>query len=177
MSYWGATVITNFLSVVPVIGNSLVVFIWGRYSVGRPTLSRFFSFHFLLPFILLGVMGLHMVLLHIGGSGNPLGTVGGHDKSTFYPLFTSKDLVGFVLPSVLIVVFVAFPWVFMEYQNFIESNPFLTPTHIQPEWYFLYTYCVLRAVPSKLGGVLVLVASLVVLFIFPFVRFKLESAY
>lgn len=170
MSYWGATVITNLFSAIPGIGEDIVVWLWGGYSVDNPTLNRFFSLHYLLPFIILGLVVLHVVALHIPGSNNPTGVEIKKPSDTipFHPYYTVKDFVGFG------VYFMIFAW-FVFYQpnylghpdNYIPANPMVTPAHIVPEWYFLPFYAMLRAVPDKLGGVLVMFGSLIILFALP----------
>nr|YP_009922589.1 cytochrome b [Graffilla buccinicola]QNA49624.1 cytochrome b [Graffilla buccinicola] len=162
MSYWGATVITNFLSVV---GSELVVWIWGAFSVDGPTLMRFYSLHFLLPFVLVVGLIVHLVLLHMGGNSNPLGVMSFCDSRLFFPYFLSKDVVGFVVVCGLAYIYL-FTYDLDEPQNFIGANVLTTPEHIQPEWYFLAAYTVLRAVPSKVGGVVALIAFVCVLLLF-----------
>lgn len=169
MSYWGATVITNFFSVIPLYGNSLVIWIWGGFAVDYPTLSRFFGLHFLLPFILLFFILLHIFFLHSKGSSNPLGQRVGSDTISFFPLFLVKDILGWSLVFLVIYYYFFFdPDLFIELEKYIEANPLVTPIHIQPEWYFLSAYAILRSVPKKLGGVLGLVRSILVLLIFPY---------
>nr|QIK02022.1 cytochrome b [Columbicola columbae] len=164
MSFWGATVITNLISTVPVVGDMLVVWLWGGFSVSSPTLTRFYSFHFILPFIVLGLVLLHLVLLHSHGSSNPLGLSLNSDKINFGPFFIFKDLLGFlvVVFSFLLVVLI-FPDCFLDPDNFTQANPMVTPPHIQPEWYFLFAYAILRSIPSKLGGVVGLMMAILVL--------------
>jgi ubiquinol-cytochrome c reductase cytochrome b subunit len=169
MSYWGATVITNFFSVIPYVGPGLVIWIWGSFSVDLPTIPRFFRLHFLVPFILLALVGVHIVYLHETGSKNPLGLGSSSDKIVFFPYFLSKDVLGiFIVPRVLFCLFLGFPWYFMEYQNFIQANSLVTPPHIQPEWYFLSSYAVLRSIPRKLGGVVALAFFILILYFLPF---------
>nr|APA19206.1 cytochrome b [Solenaia oleivora] len=168
MSYWGATVITNLLSVVPYFGDSLVKWIWGGFTVANATLNRFFVFHFFLPFLLLAITCVHLMLLHESGSNNPLGLSGNVCLIPFHPFYSLKDLVGFLalmLGFALISLF--FPLLISDPENFIEANPMSTPAHIQPEWYFLFAYAILRAIPSKAGGVLALVSSILVLALMP----------
>lgn len=168
MSYWGATVITKFLSVVPYIGQTLVIWVWGSFAVDYPTLTRFFALHYLLPFIILAFVFMHVIYLHETGSNNPLGLNTSGDKVPFFPYFLFKDVVGFIIRFILVYwVFMIMPEGFVEYQNFTQANSLITPTHIQPEWYFLSAYAVLRAIPNKLGGVLALVLFIVILYIFP----------
>ena len=165
MSYWGATVITNLFSAVPLVGDTIVSFLWGGYSVGNPTLNRFFSLHFLLPFMILGVVILHVWALHVPGNNNPTGIPikQGKDAVPFHPYMTVKD--GFSL--VVFLIFFAW-WVFYipnylgHADNYIPANPSVTPAHIVPEWYFLPFYAILRAVPDKLGGVIAMMAAIVI---------------
>nr|YP_009568408.1 cytochrome b [Helix pomatia]QBL02329.1 cytochrome b [Helix pomatia] len=172
MSYWGATVITNLLSAVPYLGDSLVTWVWGGFSVNQATLNRFYSMHFLLPFGISLFAMVHLLLLHERGSSNPLGNLNHVSKIVFHPYFTWKDIVGLLLMLLfmLLVVFF-FPTVFTDPENFMEANPMVTPTHIQPEWYFLFAYAILRSIPSKLGGVVALVASVLYLYVFPLFSF------
>jgi ubiquinol-cytochrome c reductase cytochrome b/c1 subunit len=175
MSFWAATVITSLLSTVPVIGTELVHWLWGGFSVTTFTLNRFFSLHYLLPFILILLVFLHLALLHEAGSGNPLGieskTVDGRhiDGQRFHPHYTIKDLHGILLYLLGYLFFVFFaPNYFGHPDNYIPANPDQTPAHIVPEWYFLPFYAILRSVPNKLLGVILLVLAIVVLIIFPF---------
>nr|ABB54856.1 cytochrome b [Solea solea] len=168
MSFWGATVITNLLSAVPYVGNTLVQWIWGGFSVDNATLTRFFAFHFLLPFVIVAVSILHLLFLHESGSSNPTGLNSAGDKIPFHPYFTYKDLVGFaVLLTLLISLAMFFPNLLGDPDNFTPANPLVTPPHIKPEWYFLFAYAILRSIPNKLGGVLALLAAILVLFIVP----------
>nr|QNV11922.1 cytochrome b [Pisaura mirabilis] len=180
MSFWAATVITNLLSAVPYIGTMLVEWIWGGFAVGNPTLIRFFAFHFVLPFIILFVVLLHLLFLHELGSGNPLG-LSSNDKLVFHPYYSVKDIYGLIMFFVgFMLVCLLFPYVFMDVENFIQSNPLVTPTHIQPEWYFLFAYTILRSVPSSIGGVVALVMSVIVLYFLPLIlvhRFKSSFCY
>nr|ALO81903.1 cytochrome b [Cernuella virgata] len=168
MSYWGATVITNLLSAIPYLGDSLVTWVWGGFSVNQATLNRFYSFHFLLPFVISIFAMLHLLFLHEKGSSNPLGSLHHGVKIPFHPYFTLKDLVGFLVMIffLFLVVFFA-PNLFTDPENFMEANPMVTPTHIQPEWYFLFAYAILRSIPSKLGGVIALALSVLYLYFFP----------
>uniref|UniRef100_A0AAU6W9N0 Cytochrome b n=1 Tax=Tinodes ventralis TaxID=3144872 RepID=A0AAU6W9N0_9NEOP len=169
MSFWGATVITNLLSAIPYLGNNLVQWIWGGFSINNATLNRFFSFHFILPFILLAFMLIHLIFLHTLGSSNPLNVNNKFDKIPFHPYFSFKDLLGFMILLFSLILFsFKFPYLLNDYDNFIEANPMVTPPHIQPEWYFLFAYAILRSIPSKLGGVLALLMSILILFIMPF---------
>nr|UKT66241.1 cytochrome b [Haplotrema minimum] len=168
MSFWGATVITNLLSAVPYFGTMLVEWIWGGFSVGQPTLNRFYSFHFLLPFIILVMVMIHLLLLHEKGSTNPLGDQHHINKISFHPYYSWKDLVGvFVVLFVLMVFVMFYPNMLTDPENFITANPMVTPTHIQPEWYFLFAYAILRSIPSKLGGVVALAMSIMIFYFFP----------
>nr|YP_009253508.1 cytochrome b [Achatinella mustelina]ANC62883.1 cytochrome b [Achatinella mustelina] len=168
MSYWGATVITNLLSAIPYWGQNLVIWIWGGYSVGPATLGRFFSLHFILPFLILVLVLMHLIFLHLKGSTNPLGQLSGINKVTFHPYYTFKDLVGFIMIFLLMLAFCGFkPWLLMDPENFLNANSMITPVHIQPEWYFLFAYAILRSIPSKFGGVMALAFSLLILYFLP----------
>nr|YP_006303189.1 cytochrome b [Cylindrus obtusus]AEK48352.1 cytochrome b [Cylindrus obtusus] len=168
MSYWGATVITNLLSAVPYLGDTLVMWVWGGFAVGQATLNRFFSLHFLLPFVISVFVLLHLLALHVKGSSNPLGNLFHLTKVPFHPYFTWKDVVGvLVMLNVLFLVVFFAPQLFTDPENFMEANPMVTPTHIQPEWYFLFAYAILRSIPSKMGGVIALAASVLCLYVFP----------
>nr|YP_002242164.1 cytochrome b [Damon diadema]ACI02278.1 cytochrome b [Damon diadema] len=171
MSFWGATVITNLLSTIPYIGNMVVQWLWGGFSVNNATLTRFFTLHFLLPFLLIALMIIHLMFLHESGSTNPLGSNSNTDKIPFHPYFTSKDLLGFSLTLSLFSLFILlFPNLLSDPENFSQANPLTTPIHIQPEWYFLFAYAILRSIPNKLGGVLALAASIMILFSMPLVK-------
>nr|QLM01527.1 cytochrome b [Palaemon elegans] len=169
MSFWGATVITNLMSAIPLVGTDLVQWIWGGFAVGNATLTRFFTFHFLLPFIIAAASMVHILFLHQTGSNNPLGISSQLEKVPFHPYFSFKDIVGFVvLLMALIVLTLLTPYLLGDPDNFIPANPLVTPAHIQPEWYFLFAYAILRSIPNKLGGVIALVMSVAILFILPF---------
>nr|QUL60446.1 cytochrome b [Hypomecis punctinalis] len=169
MSFWGATVITNLLSAIPYLGTMLVNWIWGGFAVDNATLTRFYTFHFLLPFILLMMTMIHLLFLHQTGSNNPLGLNSNLDKIPFHPFFTYKDLIGFVtLMFILVMLTLINPNMLGDPDNFIPANPLVTPVHIQPEWYFLFAYAILRSIPNKLGGVIALVMSILILIILPF---------
>nr|QOI10552.1 cytochrome B [Potamon fluviatile] len=169
MSFWGATVITNLFSAIPFIGTDLVQWIWGGFSVDNATLTRFFSFHFILPFIIAAFTLIHILFLHQKGANNPLGISTQIDKIPFHPYFTFKDVVGFiVLITFLLTLSMWNPYMLGDPDNFIPANPLSTPAHIQPEWYFLFAYAILRSIPNKLGGVIALVASVMILIILPF---------
>uniref|UniRef100_A0A1E1FH62 Cytochrome b n=3 Tax=unclassified Gila TaxID=2649462 RepID=A0A1E1FH62_9TELE len=168
MSFWGATVITNLLSAVPYMGDTLVQWIWGGFSVDNATLTRFFAFHFLLPFVIAGATILHLLFLHETGSNNPAGLNSDADKISFHPYFSYKDLLGFVLMLLALTSLALFsPNLLGDSENFIPANPLVTPPHIQPEWYFLFAYAILRSIPNKLGGVLALLFSILVLLVVP----------
>ena len=170
MSFWGATVITNLFSAIPFIGDSIVTFLWGGFSVDNPTLNRFFALHYLMPFLIVGVVILHLVALHRFGSNNPIGIdpSGPQDTVPFHPYYTIKDFFGL---SVFLTLFAAAIFFFPNFMghpdNYIPANPMQTPAHIVPEWYFLPFYAILRAVPDKLGGVLAMFGAIAVLFILP----------
>nr|AGC23852.1 cytochrome b [Garra dulongensis] len=168
MSFWGATVITNLLSAVPYMGNALVQWIWGGFSVDNATLTRFFAFHFLLPFIIAAATILHLLFLHETGSNNPIGLNSDADKISFHPYFTYKDLLGFVILLMTLTLLALFsPNLLGDPDNFTPANPLVTPPHIKPEWYFLFAYAILRSIPNKLGGVLALLFSILVLMLVP----------
>jgi len=170
MSYWGATVITNLFSAIPLVGNWIVTLLWGGFSVSDPTLNRFFSLHYLFPFMITGVVFLHVVALHITGSNNPLGIDVKSEQDTlpFHPYYTAKDSVGMAFYFLIFAVLVFYaPNFFGEPDNFIKANPLQTPSEIVPEWYFLPFYAILRSVPNKLLGVLCMFGSILVWFILP----------
>nr|YP_010253729.1 cytochrome b [Cochylimorpha cultana]QTZ18139.1 cytochrome b [Cochylimorpha cultana] len=168
MSFWGATVITNLLSAIPYLGNMLVNWIWGGFAVDNATLTRFYTFHFLLPFILAMMTMIHLLFLHQTGSNNPLGINSNLDKIPFHPFFSFKDLMGFlIMLFILIMLTLINPNLLGDPDNFIPANPLVTPEHIQPEWYFLFAYAILRSIPNKLGGVIALVMSILILIILP----------
>nr|Q9MDZ9.1 RecName: Full=Cytochrome b; AltName: Full=Complex III subunit 3; AltName: Full=Complex III subunit III; AltName: Full=Cytochrome b-c1 complex subunit 3; AltName: Full=Ubiquinol-cytochrome-c reductase complex cytochrome b subunit [Drosophila simulans]AAF77370.1 cytochrome b [Drosophila simulans]AAF77392.1 cytochrome b [Drosophila simulans]AAF77406.1 cytochrome b [Drosophila simulans]AAF77419.1 cytochrome b [Drosophila simulans]AAF77432.1 cytochrome b [Drosophila simulans] len=169
MSFWGATVITNLLSAIPYLGMDLVQWLWGGFAVDNATLTRFFTFHFILPFIVLAMTMIHLLFLHQTGSNNPIGLNSNIDKIPFHPYFTFKDIVGFiVMIFILISLVLISPNLLGDPDNFIPANPLVTPAHIQPEWYFLFAYAILRSIPNKLGGVIALVLSIAILMILPF---------
>uniref|UniRef100_A0AAU6QDR4 Cytochrome b n=1 Tax=Laelaps nuttalli TaxID=2902835 RepID=A0AAU6QDR4_9ACAR len=173
MSFWGATVITNLLSAIPYIGMDLTYWIWGGFSVSNATLTRFFSLHFILPFILAVLVIIHIVFLHETGSSNPLGTPFNLDKITFSPYFIIKDLFGiFMLMVFFLIVIFLYPSMFFDPENYIPANSLVTPPHIQPEWYFLFAYAILRSIPNKLGGVIGLFLSIIILLTLPMLNNK-----
>nr|UVW56561.1 cytochrome b [Percichthys trucha] len=168
MSFWGATVITNLLSAVPYVGNTLVQWIWGGFSVDNATLTRFFAFHFLLPFVIAAATMVHLLFLHETGSNNPLGLISNVDKVSFHPYYSYKDLLGFAILLISLSALALFlPNILGDPDNFTPANPLVTPPHIKPEWYFLFAYAILRSIPNKLGGVLALLFSILVLLIVP----------
>lgn len=168
ISFWAATVITNLLSAIPYLGQTLVQWIWGGFAVDNATLTRFFTFHFLIPFIIAGLSAVHILFLHQTGSNNPMGINSNSDKIPFHPYFTRKDLFGFlIIYWALILLVLTNPFLLGDVENFIPANPLVTPVHIQPEWYFLFAYAILRSIPNKLGGAIALVASIVILIILP----------
>lgn len=169
ISFWGATVITNLLSAIPYLGTILVNWIWGGFAVDNATLTRFYTFHFLLPFIILILTIIHLLFLHQTGSNNPLGINRNLDKIPFHPFFTFKDLIGFIILIITLTILTLInPYILGDPDNFIPANPLVTPIHIQPEWYFLFAYAILRSIPNKLGGVIALVISILILIILPF---------
>lgn len=173
ISFWGATVITNLLSAVPYLGIDLVQWVWGGFAVDNATLTRFFTFHFILPFIVLAITIIHLLFLHQTGSNNPIGLNSNIDKIPFHPYFTYKDIVGFiVIFFILILLVLISPNLLGDPDNFIPANPLVTPAHIQPEWYFLFAYAILRSIPNKLGGVIALVLSIAILIILPFYNLR-----
>nr|ADB82788.1 cytochrome b [Uta stansburiana]ADB82789.1 cytochrome b [Uta stansburiana] len=168
MSFWGATVITNLLSAIPYIGTTLVEWIWGGFSVDNATLTRFFTFHFLLPFAIIGISMIHLLFLHETGSNNPTGLTSNTDKIPFHPYFSYKDLLGALLLTLFLLLLTLFsPNLLGDPENFSPANPLVTPPHIKPEWYFLFAYAILRSIPNKLGGVLALLFSIMILMIVP----------
>nr|BAN04911.1 cytochrome b [Cynops pyrrhogaster] len=168
MSFWGASVITNLLSAIPYVGSSLVEWVWGGFSVDKATLTRFFAFHFLLPFLIAGVSMIHLLFLHETGSNNPTGIPSNQDKISFHPYFSYKDLLGFMLALlILVLVSLIVPNLLVDPENFIPANPLMAPPHIKPEWYFLFAYAILRSIPNKLGGVVALLMSILILMFVP----------
>nr|BAN08251.1 cytochrome b [Hynobius lichenatus] len=171
MSFWGATVITNLLSAIPNMGDSLVQWIWGGFSVDKATLTRFFAFHFLFPFLIAGASIIHLLFLHETGSNNPTGIYSNMDKVPFHPYFSYKDAMGFlIMLTALLILSLLSPNLLGDPDNFTPANPLVTPPHIQPEWYFLFAYAILRSIPNKLGGVLALLASIVILMLIPMIH-------
>ncbi|WP_341702724.1 cytochrome b N-terminal domain-containing protein [Ferrovibrio sp.] len=180
MSFWGATVITNLFSAFPIVGEPIVTWLWGGFAVDNPTLNRFFSLHYLLPFVIVGIVILHVLALHQHGSNNPMGidTKGPQDRIPFHPYYTIKDAfgVGVFLIFFALVLFY-FPNVLGHPDNYVPANPLVTPAHIVPEWYFLPFYAILRSVPDKLGGVLLMFGAILILFLLPWLdTSKVRSA-
>nr|AJP00054.1 cytochrome b [Orseolia oryzae] len=177
MSFWGSTVITNLISSIPYLGNYLVQWIWGGFSVNNPTLTRFFCIHFIMPFLILFLTIIHLFFLHMTGSNNPLGINSNVYKISFNPFFSMKDLMGFLFLFIILIYIVSFkPYLLGDSDNFILANPLITPEHIQPEWYFLFAYAILRSIPSKLGGVIALLMSILILFFLPLLNLsKMKS--
>nr|AZL93114.1 cytochrome b [Aulacus sinensis] len=168
MSFWGATVITNLLSTIPYIGQMTVQWIWGGFSINNATLNRFFSLHFICPLIIMIFVIIHLMFLHEFGSNNPLGTNSNLNKLSFYPYYLYKDLITLIILFMLILYFILLnPNFFNDPENFMKANSMVTPIHIQPEWYFLFAYSILRAIPSKFGGVLGLLCSICILIYLP----------
>jgi len=169
ISFWGATVITSIFSAIPYIGQNLVEWIWGGFAVDNATLNRFFSFHFLIPFILIAASAIHILFLHQTGSNNPIGVNSDSDRIPFHTYYSIKDILGYsvaLIPFLILVLFA--PNLFTDPENFLNANPLVTPIHIQPEWYFLWLYAILRSIPNKLGGVIALAIALLILLIPPF---------
>nr|YP_010730143.1 cytochrome b [Protohermes motuoensis]UFZ13058.1 cytochrome b [Protohermes motuoensis]WEG22776.1 cytochrome b [Protohermes motuoensis] len=176
MSFWGATVITNLLSAIPYLGTMLVQWIWGGFAVDNATLTRFFTFHFILPFIVMALTMIHLLFLHQTGSNNPLGMNSNFDKIPFHPYFSTKDLMGFlILLMMLILLTLINPYLLGDPDNFTPANPLVTPIHIQPEWYFLFAYAILRSIPNKLGGVIALIMSIAILFFMPLIKSNFQG--
>jgi len=171
MSFWGATVITNLFSAIPYIGQPFTQWLWGGFTVSNATLNRFFSLHFLLPFVIAGLSIIHLALLHRDGSNNPLGIESSVDKIPFYPYFFVKDLFSFfVFMFFFAAILLYFPNSLGHPDNYIPANPMQTPSHIVPEWYFLPFYAILRSIPNKLGGVVAMLGALIVWFFIPFIN-------
>lgn len=171
MSFWGATVITNLFSAIPFVGQSIVEWLWGGFSVSNATLNRFFSLHYLMPFVIAGVVLLHLTLLHKDGSNNPLGINTSVDYVSFYPYYYVKDLFAFFVFASVFTFFVFFyPNALGHPDNYIPANPLVTPPHIVPEWYFLPFYAILRSIPDKLGGVVAMISAILVLLLLPVIN-------
>nr|YP_006503920.1 cytochrome b [Microhodotermes viator]AFM92420.1 cytochrome b [Microhodotermes viator] len=176
MSFWGATVITNLLSAVPYLGGELVQWVWGGFAVDNATLNRFFTFHFILPFVIAAMVIIHLMFLHQTGSNNPTGLKSETDKIPFHPYFTTKDIVGFIVTIMMLTTLsLKSPYLLGDPDNFTPANPLVTPVHIQPEWYFLFAYAILRSIPNKLGGVVALAMSIAILFVMPLYKTEFRS--
>nr|YP_009754540.1 cytochrome b [Myrmus lateralis]QIN90648.1 cytochrome b [Myrmus lateralis] len=168
MSLWGATVITNLLSAIPYLGNDIVKWLWGGFSVDNATLTRFFTMHFLLPFVIAAMVMIHLLFLHQTGSNNPMGLNSNYDKIPFHPYFSIKDIMGMMFTLTLFSLLILLePRMLSDPENFIPANPLVTPVHIQPEWYFLFAYAILRSIPNKLGGVIAMISSIAIIVILP----------
>nr|QHR79679.1 cytochrome b [Cosmoscarta dorsimacula] len=168
MSFWGATVITNLMSAIPYMGETLVKWIWGGFAVDNATLTRFFTLHFLLPFIIMALSMMHIFFLHQHGSNNPLGIKSNIDKIPFHPYFSVKDIMGFMITiTMFMMINLMEPFMMSDPDNFMYANPLSTPNHIKPEWYFLFAYAILRSIPNKLGGVMALMLSIMILLTLP----------
>nr|CZT25897.1 cytochrome b [Microtus pyrenaicus] len=177
MSFWGATVITNLLSAIPYIGTTLVEWIWGGFSVDKATLTRFFAFHFILPFIITALVLVHLLFLHETGSNNPTGLNSDADKIPFHPYYTVKDFLGVLaLLMAFMILTLFFPDILGDPDNYTPANPLNTPPHIKPEWYFLFAYAILRSIPNKLGGVLALILSILILAFMPLLHTSKQRA-
>nr|QYC36862.1 cytochrome b [Lophiomys imhausi] len=177
MSFWGATVITNLLSAIPYIGTTMVEWIWGGYSVNKATLTRFFALHFILPFIIATLAMVHLLFLHETGSNNPTGLDSNSDKIPFHPYYSAKDLLGvLVLLTLLTTMTLLYPDLLMDPDNYTPANPLNTPSHIKPEWYFLFAYAILRSIPNKLGGVVAMIMSILILALLPMLRASKQQA-
>lgn len=176
ISFWGATVITNLISTIPYIGNIIVQWIWGGFSINNATLNRFYSIHFILPFLISFIVIIHLYFLHNTGSSNPLGLNRNLYKIFFHPYFSIKDNFGFIiLILIFIIINLEYPYLFSDPDNFNPANPLITPIHIQPEWYFLFAYAILRSIPNKLGGVIALLLSIIIIYFIPLIKSKLNS--
>lgn len=171
ISFWGAIVITNLISAIPYIGQFTVEWIWGGFSINNDTLNRFYSFHFILPFIILLIVFIHLIILHITGSSNPIHSKINIYKINFHPYFTIKDLITIIFTFIIfIIINLQLPFILRDPDNFKIANPIITPIHIKPEWYFLFAYSILRTIPNKLGGVIILFISIFILYIIPLIN-------
>nr|YP_010845358.1 cytochrome b [Tetrastichus howardi]QXM14792.1 cytochrome b [Tetrastichus howardi] len=177
MSFWGATVITNLISAIPYIGDLMVKWLWGGFSVNNATLNRFYSFHFILPLIILFMVIIHLFFLHETGSSNPLGLNSNYFKIPFNPYYSIKDILGFtIMLMMFMLICMINPYILSDPENFNPANSMITPIHIQPEWYFLFAYAILRSIPNKLGGVIALVMSILILMILPYImNYKIKG--
>nr|AZL93190.1 cytochrome b [Diapriidae sp. ZJUH_2016010] len=168
MSFWGATVITNLISTIPFFGKMIVEWVWGGFTINNSTLNRFYSMHFILPFMMIIFIIIHLMFLHKSGSNNPMGTNSNMNKIMFHPYFTFKDLIMMIMMMMMFLLMcLIYPYIMNDPENFIEANSLITPIHIQPEWYFLFAYSILRTIPNKLGGVISMILSIMILLILP----------
>lgn len=173
MSFWGATVITNLFTAIPKVGQKIACWLWGGFSIDNATLNRFFSIHYLLPFLILGLVFIHLILLHMDGSTNPLNLVNFRDKVNFYPYFYTKDLIGASFIYTIFLIYVCFePNLMGHPDNYIKADPLVTPTHIVPEWYFLPFYAILRSIPDKAIGVILMAGAILMLAFLPSISSK-----
>jgi ubiquinol-cytochrome c reductase cytochrome b subunit len=171
MSFWGVTVITSMFSAIPLVGQSVVEWLWGGFSISNATLQRFFSLHYLFPFLIVGLTFFHLGLLHENGSNNPLGITSKVNKIPFYPYFYVKDLFAFfMLIGIFSFLIFYYPNLLGHTDNYIHADSLHTPPHVVPEWYFLPFYAILRAIPHKLGGILAMAGSLIIFIILPFIQ-------
>nr|AUF59585.1 cytochrome b [Psoroptes ovis] len=178
MSFWGATVITSMLSAIPYLGPYLTTWVWGNFSVSQPTLNRFFSLHFILPLVITALVICHLILLHEKGSSNPTGLSTDFDKMKFFPYFLVKDTTPLLLSMMMIIYLICLnPNLLVDVENFTPAMPTSTPTHIQPEWYFLFAYAILRAIPSKLGGVCAMGLSILSLMVLCLMKSKFNKKF
>nr|YP_002970978.1 cytochrome b [Nerthra indica]ACJ69468.1 cytochrome b [Nerthra indica] len=169
MSFWGATVITNLMSAIPYLGPEMVKWLWGGFSINNATLTRFFTLHFMMPFIIAAMVMIHLMFLHQTGSNNPMGINSNYDKIPFHPYFSIKDLMSTTLIMFMFIMLNMWePRMLGDPENFMPANPMVTPVHIQPEWYFLFAYAILRSIPNKIGGVIAMVMSIMIMMILPF---------
>lgn len=176
ISFWGATVITNLLSTIPIIGPSIVTWLWGGFSINNATLNRFFSLHFIIPFIIILMVIIHLHFLHKTGSSNPIGLNRTSLKIPFHIYFTLKDIFMFLIRILLLtIIILEFPYTLRDPNNFIPANPLITPIHIQPEWYFLFAYAILRSMPNKFGGVIALIISIIIIIFLPLIQRNINS--
>nr|AKI32212.1 cytochrome b [Lethocerus indicus] len=177
MSFWGATVITNLMSAIPYIGPELVKWLWGGFSISNATLTRFFTLHFLMPFVLAALTMVHLMFLHQTGSNNPMGLNSNMDKIPFHPYFSTKDIMGMTVTMFMFMMLnLLEPRMLGDPENYIPANPMVTPVHIQPEWYFLFAYAILRSIPNKLGGVIAMIMSIAIIIALPMTnKMKFQS--
>lgn len=178
ISFWGATVITRIITAIPYIGKDITQWLWGNFSVSQPTINRFFSLHFLIPFVVAALALIHLILLHQTGSSNPLGTNPDLDKIKFFPYFIIKDSTPLILIRGLIIILLSLrPNILGDVENFNTARITTTPPHIQPEWYFLFAYAILRSTPSKLGGVIAIVIAILILIAFSLKKSRINTKF